>query len=145
MNAFRNPFLLIVLFVSLFLVKCTCGTKDETTVVTEISRAWKISTLTVDGNAVTAGTENFTLTLNQKDDEATTYTIVTGGLAYNFAPNTTGTWSLNDKKNPTQITFSNATVTLVSASETQLVIQYNEAAAPNKPEPVVKFTLVPKI
>lgn len=151
MKAFRNPFLLVVLLCSLFLVKCTCGTEeDPDTLVKEISKAWKISALTVttgtDNQSITTGIDGFTLTLNQSGDAPTTYTIVTGGLAYNFAPNTSGSWSLApNNNNPTSITFSNSTVELLNVSKDQLVIQYKEAAAPGKPEPVVKFTLVPKI
>ena len=147
MNAFRNPFLLIVLFCSLFLVKCNCP-EDSKSIVPDISKAWKISELTVtdaDGtNPVTSGTEGFTLTLNNKDEEPTTYTITTGGLAYNFAPSNSGSWSLNNNENPTQITFGSNTVDLLNASETQLVIQYKEEADPGKQEPTVKFTLVPR-
>ncbi|WP_338760028.1 lipocalin family protein [Bernardetia sp. ABR2-2B] len=147
MNAFRNPFLLVVLFCSLFLVKCTCedDTDDVDSLVAQISQPWKISALTVDGNAITEDIDGFNLTLNQNADAPTTYSISTGGLAYNFAPNTSGNWSLApDNENPTSIVFSGSTVTLVSASATQLVIRYNEAAAEGKPEPVVQFTLVPR-
>ncbi|WP_338793689.1 hypothetical protein [Bernardetia sp. MNP-M8] len=147
MNVFRNPFLLVVLFCSLFLVKCTCDddTDDAESLVAQISQSWKISTLTVNGDAVTEDIDGFTLTLNQNADAPTTYSITTGGLAYNFAPNTSGDWTLApNNENPTSIVFSGSTATLVSASSTQLVIRYNEAAADGKPEPVVQFTLVPR-
>ncbi len=147
MNVFRNPFLLVVLFCSLFLVKCTCGddTDDAESLVAQISQSWKISTLTVNGDAVTEDIDGFTLTLNQNADTPTTYSITKGGLAYNFAPNTSGDWTLApDNENPTSIVFSGSTATLVSASATQLVIRYNEDAADGKPEPVVQFTLVPR-
>ncbi len=146
MNVFRNPLLLIALFCTLFLVKCTCkddtGGDDEKSLIEKISKAWKISTLTVDGNAVD-NTENFSLTLNQSGDAPTTFTITTGGVAYNFAGATSGAWSLNNNDNPTSATFAGNTVNF-TASETQLTISYNEAAAPNKPEPAVRFVLVPR-
>lgn len=148
MNAFRNPFLLIVLFCTLFLVKCTCPPNDPDSLIKQISsKPWKISTLTVtdeDGaNPITTGIEGFTLTLNESGDQPTTFTITTGGLAYNFAGATTGSWSVNNTENPTQATFAGNTVSF-TASQEQLTIQYNEAAAPGKPEPVVRFVLVPR-
>ncbi len=147
MNVFRNPFLLIVLFCTLFLVKCTCPTgspNQDISLIKEIAKSWKISTLTVDGNAITTGTDGFALTLNQSGDAPTTYIITTGGLAYNFAGATSGSWSLDNNTNPTQATFSGTTVNF-TASETQLTIQYEEVAAePNKPKPIVRFVLVPR-
>ncbi|PIY11570.1 MAG: hypothetical protein COZ18_03780 [Flexibacter sp. CG_4_10_14_3_um_filter_32_15] len=142
MNAFRNPFLLVVLFCSLFLVKCTCGTEKDPSLVEEISKAWKISTLTVGGNDI-ADTENFSLTLNQSGDEPTTFTIATGGVAYNFAGTTTGSWSLNNNTNPTQATFAGNTVNF-TASKDQLTIQYTIAKEVDKNTPTVRFVLVPR-
>lgn len=144
MNAFRNPFLLVVLFCSLFLVKCTCGgTETEDSLVKKISKSWKISSLTVDGNAVTTGTDGFTLALERDGDEPTTFTVTTGGLAYNFAGATSGSWSLNNNDNPTQATFAGNTVAF-TASETQLTAQYTQPGEPNKPDETVRFVLVPR-
>ncbi|WP_375563270.1 hypothetical protein ACE193_12210 [Bernardetia sp. OM2101] len=144
MNAFRNPFLLIVLFCSLFLVKCTCDDDEpDTSLIEKISKSWKISTLTVDGDAVTTGTDDFTLTLNQSGDEPTTFTVTTGGLAYNFAGATSGSWSVNNNDNPTQATFAGNTVSF-TASETQLTVTYNQDGAPGKPQEAVRFVLVPR-
>ncbi len=145
MKAFRNPFLLVVLFCSLFLVKCTCEDDEpkDATLIEKISKSWKISTLTVGGNAIT-GTENFALTLNQSGDAPTTFTITTGGVAYNFAGSTSGAWSVNNPTTPTQATFAGNTVDF-TASETQLTVQYKIAKEVDKNEPVVRFVLVPKI
>jgi len=144
MKAFRNPFLLVVLFCSLFLVKCTCGPEEEDTLIKQIATNWKISTLTVGGNAITTGTEAFELSLKESGDKPTTFTITTGGLAYNFASATSGSWTVNDVKNPTQATFASKTVDF-TASKTQLRIQYKTDKAVDKNEPVVVFVLVPKI
>lgn len=143
MNAFRNPFLLIVLFCSLFLVKCTCsGTDEEETLVAKISKEWQISTLTVGGNAIT-GTEDFRLTLNQNADEPTTFSITTGGVAYNFAGANSGSWSLlPNNESPTQAVFAGNTVSF-TASETQLTIQYQVDETVDKNTPTVRFVLVP--
>lgn len=143
MNAFRNPFLLIVLFCSLFLVKCTCEDDDpepEATLIEKISKTWKISSLTVNGDDVTTGIDAFTLTLNQSGDQPTNFTVVTGGLAYNFAGTTAGNWSVNNVDNPTQATFADNTVSF-SASETQLTISYPN---PDKQSESIRFVLVPR-
>lgn len=144
MKAFRNPFLLVVLLCSLFLVKCTCKKDDPDSLIKLISKSWKISTLTVGADAVTTGTGDFVLALNQSGDQPTTFTITTGGLAYNFAGATSGAWSVNNVENPTQATFAGNTVTF-TASETQLTVQYKIAKEVDKLEPTVKFVLVPKI
>ncbi|AFM04251.1 hypothetical protein Fleli_1853 [Bernardetia litoralis DSM 6794] len=148
MNVFRNPFLLVVLLCSLFLVKCTCdddttGDPDTTSLVETISKEWKISTLTVNGDAV-SDTEDFVLELNQSGDAPTTFTVTTGGVAYNFAGATSGSWSLDNNDAPTQATFAGKTVDF-TASASQLTISYDETAADGKPEPAVRFVLVPKI
>ncbi len=124
MNPFRNSFLLIVLFCTLFLVNCTEPPQKEYSLVEKISRQWKISTLTIDGNVV-YDTENFLLTLNKRGDKPATFAITTGGVAYNFAGSTSGSWSLlPNNKNPTQAIFDGNTVNF-TASEEQLTIQYN--------------------
>jgi hypothetical protein len=143
MNAFRNPFLLVVLFCSLFLVKCSCPDETEDSLIKLISKSWKISTLTVDNDAVTTGIDDFTLSLNQSGDAPTTFAITAGGLAYNFAGDIDGSWSLNNNTNPTQATFAGNTVSF-SGSEAQLTISYNQAGAPGKPQEAVRFVLVPR-
>jgi hypothetical protein len=144
MNAFRNPFILVLLFCSLFLVKCSCtDDTDEASLIELISKEWKISALTVDGNAITTGTEDFTLGLNRDGNTPTTFTVTTGGLAYNFAGALTGSWSLNNNENPTQATFAGNTVSF-TASETQLTATYNQAGEPGKPQETVRFVLVPR-
>ncbi len=145
MNTFRNPFLLVLFLCTLFIFNTSsnCGGSEEDSLISEIAKAWKISTLTVDGNPITTGTGDFTLTLNQNGDAPTTYSITTGGLVYNFAGNTSGSWSLNDNKNPTQATFNGNTVAF-TASATQLTVQYNESAPDGKPQPLVRFVLVPR-
>jgi hypothetical protein len=143
MNVFRNPFILVLLFCSLFLVKCSCTDKtEEASLIELISKEWQISTLTVGGNAI-ADTENFVLKLNRSGDEPTTFTITTGGVAYNFAGATTGSWSLNNNTAPTQATFASNTVAF-TASETQLTVSYTVDPAVDKLEPSVRFVLVPK-
>lgn len=147
MKAFRNPFLLVVLFCSLFLVKCTCKDKTENadSLVKLISQPWKISELTKDGVAITTGIDAFVLTLKQANDAPTTYSITPGGLAYSFAPTNSGAWSLSpNNDNPTSITFSGATSTLLNASKDQLVIQFKATKEQDKNEPTWKFTLVPR-
>lgn len=144
MNVFRNPFILVLLFCSLFLAKCSCtDDKEDATLIEEISKAWKISSLTVDGNAITTGTDAFTLTLNQSGDAPTTFTVTTGGLAYNFAGATSGSWSLDNNTNPTQATFAGNTVSFTASAE-QLTATYNQPGAPNKPEETVRFVLIPR-
>jgi hypothetical protein len=147
MNVFRNPFLLVVLFCSILLLNTagSCSKKDPEpdSLIKLISKSWKISTLTVDGDAVTTGTDAFTLSLNQSGDAPTTFTITTGGLAYNFAGATSGSWSLNNNTSPTQATFAGNTVAF-TASATQLTVQYNQAGAPGKPQEAVRFVLVPR-
>lgn len=144
MNVFRNPFILVLLFCSLFLAKCSCsGTDDEDSLIKEISKAWKISSLTVDGNAITTGIDTYSITLNQSGDAPTTFTVTTGGLAYNFAGATSGSWSLDNNTNPTQATFDGNTVSFTASAE-QLTATYNQPGAPNKPEETVRFVLIPR-
>ncbi len=143
MNVFRNPFLLVVLLCSLFLVKCTCEDDDpepEATLIEKIAKDWKISTLTVNGDAVTTGIDGFTLTLNQSGDQPTNFTVVTGGLAYNFAGTNSGNWSVNNVENPTQATFDVNTVNF-TASENQLTISYPN---PDKQNESISFVMVPR-
>lgn len=148
MNVFRNPFLLVVLFCSFFVLNASTGCKKgetEESLVAKVAKAWKVSALTVDGNAITTGTDGFTLTLNQNGDKPTTYSITTGGLPYSFATQPSGIWTLlPSNENPTSIVFDNFTAQLVSISLEQLVIRYNETAPVGKPQPVVQFTLVPR-
>ncbi|WP_291724149.1 hypothetical protein [Bernardetia sp.] len=144
MNAFRKPFLLIALFCSMFLAGCSSCEDDEDveTLVAQISKDWKIQSLTVGGNEV-ADTDQFRLSLNQSGDEPTTFTITTGGVAYNFAGANSGSWSLlPNNESPTQAVFAGNTVSF-SASATQLTISYTVDPAVDKNEPAVRFVLVP--
>ncbi|WP_027003127.1 hypothetical protein [Hugenholtzia roseola] len=145
MKALRLSLLLMTLFSVLFLTKCSCSEDDpkpepQKTLVELISKQWKIRTLTVDGQGVTDNIANFRLTLNSDGPNPTTYGINLGGLAYNFAPATSGNWTVNDAG--TQMTFSGQTVQ-AQASEENIRITYTVPEEQDKNTPTVVFDLIP--
>jgi len=151
MKLFKNqPFVILLALIGLV---ASCKSKaPEPTSVELLSRAWRVSRATINGQADNnTNYSAFRITFQRNEQNPTNYTVVPGNAPRpNLSPTNAGTWALNATN--TQITLDRGsataeiTINIVGTITDQAVtISWKVPRTVDKTEPTLQYELVPAL